>query len=281
MRLLMTLSLKSTAEIQLTELVSITNRAFDGYIGGQLVMEIPSLLSFVASEGTNLNLSRVVIRDGEEIGIALVARMGWSNRLVMMGIVPEAAGKGVGRWFMEKLIDEARERGDRHYELEVIEQNEPGVRLYTRCGFEVVQRLVGCSLDDAQGKPDERLAEVDLFEMARLMICHDDDDLPWQVAGPEIMRLGASYQAFRLGDAYAVLLDTQQGVVALRSVFVPTEARGQGQATRLMQALFYKCAGSRFYFPAICPEAVSEGFFEKLGFIRDTKISQFQMRLKL
>lgn len=277
----MTLSLKSAAEAELAELVSITNRAFDGYIGGQLAMDPSSLLSFVASEGTNLNLSRLVIRDGEGVGIALVARMGWSNRLVMMGIVPEAAGQGVGRWFMEQLIDEARERGDQFYELEVIEQNEPGMRLYSRCGFEVMQRLVGCSLDDAHGEADEGLTEVDPFEMGRLMIYHDDGTLPWQVAGPEMLRLGPSYQAFRLGDAYAALLDTRQGVVALRSIFVPPIARGHGHATRLMLALFHKCSGSRFYFPAICPEQVGEEFFCKLGFTRDTKITQFQMRLIL
>ena len=44
---------------------------------------------------------------------------------------------------MTTLIEQARERGDRLYDLEVIEQNPRAVRLYEGVGFKKLRRLVG------------------------------------------------------------------------------------------------------------------------------------------
>ncbi len=47
-----------------------------------------------------------------------------------MAIAPGARGQGIGLWCMDRLVDEARARGERSMVLEVIEQNDPAVRLY-------------------------------------------------------------------------------------------------------------------------------------------------------
>jgi GNAT superfamily N-acetyltransferase len=272
-------SLVNAAEIDPADLAELTNRAFDGYIGGQIQWAVPSFLNYVAGEGINLNLSRVAQRDGAHVGLALVARLGWTSRLALMGIVPEAAGQGVGKWFMGELIKEARERNDRRYVLEVIEQNEPGVRLYKGCGFLQVRRLCGYALQSPQADIITDLEMVNPYDVGRMLAFYDADDLPWQAAGPEVMRLGPPNEAYRLDDAYAVLVQTPDAIV-LRSLFVPPEYRKQGRATRLMQALFSKFNHRRWRIPAICPETIGDGFFAPLGFEKET-ISQFQMALDL
>ena len=73
---------------------------------------------------------------------------------------------------MARLIDEARARGERAMVLEVIQQNEPAVRLYTKCGFRTVRRLVGYVASpphdgDSRRAEQAALVEIDVRELAR------------------------------------------------------------------------------------------------------------------
>lgn len=52
----------------------------------------------------------------------------------------ELRGRGIGRALVEHLAGLARAAGCVHVELEVASQNAPAIRLYERCGFEVVGR---------------------------------------------------------------------------------------------------------------------------------------------
>jgi hypothetical protein len=65
--------------------------------------------------------------------------------------------------------------------LEVIEQNEPAVRLYQRSGFQTVavNRLHPHGFG-TQAK--EHVAEIDLREISRLIAQHGLTDLPWQIS---------------------------------------------------------------------------------------------------
>ena len=53
-----------------------------------------------------------------------------------IGIVPEARGRGWGRWLLESLMAEGRSQGWHAIYLEVRESNLAGRRLYERCGFQ-------------------------------------------------------------------------------------------------------------------------------------------------
>ena len=232
----------------------------------------------VRRDGVDMSESRILLSDDRPIGVALVARRGWTSRLAAMGIIMEARNKGAGNWAMGHLLDDARLRGDKEMVLEVIEQNEPAVHLYQKHGFEIVRRLVGYKLERPQATSNDELEEIDIREMGRLISLYGLPDLPWQLSGETIAHHASPSRAFMLGDAFVLVSNLGVEHVAVWSVLVKPEKRGQSQGPRVMRALFAKFPNKTWHIPALCPEEV--GFiFERVGMVRE-KLSQFQMSLK-
>jgi GNAT superfamily N-acetyltransferase len=164
--------------------------------------------------------------------------------------------------------------------LEAFEQNIPAVRLYQRIGFTIVQRLYGYSAQRLAGSPSSELAEVDIYEVCKLVVEHGEPSLPWQVSGTSIARLGSPYQAFQPHGAYAVFSDSGSENIVLRALFINPQFRRQGRATRLIHALAARYPNRKWSIPPLCPEAYGESFFEKRGFVR-AKLNQVQMECLL
>ncbi len=275
----MTLDLESVLDHGFDQAVDLLNRGFADYVI-PIELDAVELHRMVVHDGIDLSSSRVVHRDGQAVGIALIARRGWTARLAAMGLVPKARGAGIGSWLMGCLIDEARARGERAMVLEVVEQNTPAVHLYRKCGFRTVRRLVSYASfppHDAgeAASQDAGLAEIDVREFARLVSVHGLPDLPWQISGESLAHLGPPSVAHQLGDAYILLSDPEAPQIAVRALLVAPEARRQGQATRLLQALLARYAQKTWRVPALCPEEAG-GPFERVGFERGS-LSQFQM----
>src|SRR5688572_18155897 len=125
------------------DLVNVLNRGFEEYFV-PIQFNMSTLTNLLRKDGIDLLASKVLTVDRQPCGIALLARRGWTSRLAAMGVAREMRGKGAGSWFLEELIKEARQRGEREMVLEVIEQNEPAVNLYRKHGFESLRRLIGC-----------------------------------------------------------------------------------------------------------------------------------------
>jgi N-acetylglutamate synthase-like GNAT family acetyltransferase len=195
-----------------------------------------------------------------------------------MGIIPEAQNSGMGTWFMRQVIEQARAQGTRTLTLEAIEQNERAVKLYTHAGFRILRRLYGYrSVGIIWHAPE--LVEIDIYEAARHVIEHGLPDLPWQIAGTSLARLTPPNRAYRLDHAYAVISDPSCDTITLRSLFVQTPARLQGEATRLLGALFVTHPGKDWEIPPLSPEEY-DGFFVRRGFTR-LELHQVQMALYL
>lgn len=280
----MKLTVETAAQYDLAELATIMNRAFKDYVGGTANLTAETFAGFIGREGTDLSLSQVVLHEGKPVGFGFIAHQGWTSRLAGMGIVPEMTERGVGTWFMKQLISQARDRGDHRLVLEVIEQNPRGVRLYTGTGFKIVQRLYGYTAQPGDATPTPGwqavMDEVDVFDVAKVLTTYGPPDLPWQVSGSTIARLGPGYQAYRLGPAMAVISDPERELIALSTVVVPSMFKRQGHGSELVRTLMARHPGKTWKIPAICPESIGEGFFTKLGFERD-ELSQFQMELDL
>jgi GNAT superfamily N-acetyltransferase len=184
---------------------------------------------------------------------------------------------------MERIIAETRERGDREFVLEVIEQNEAGVRLYQKLGFESVRRLVGFTYDTRSSVTDSQQAptldELDLREMGRLILQFGLPDLPWQLSGETVAVMNPPARAYRNGPAYIAVSDPNAEHVVIWSLLVEPQARGNGLAVNLLKAVLANHPGKMWHVPAIWPEEFS-GIFEGAGFQRE-ELSQWQMRLKL
>jgi ribosomal protein S18 acetylase RimI-like enzyme len=276
----MNLELESVLDYSLDRAVDLLNRGFADYVV-PIELDAVELHQMVVQDGIDVSSSRVVYHDGQAAGIALIARRGWTSRLAAMALVPAARGAGVGSWLMDRLIDEARARGERAMALEVIEQNTPAVWLYRRSGFRTVRRLVGYAAspphDGVETGEDGHAAlhEIDIRELARNVNLGGLCDLSWQVSAESLALMGPPNVAYRLDEAFVLLSDPEASLVAVRALLVAPQARQQGQAMRLLRALLARYPRKTWRVPALCPEEAG-GPFERAGFERGS-LSQFQM----
>lgn len=232
-----------------------------------------ALLQLARTDSVDFAASRIVLRDGTPAGAALIARRGWTSRLAGMSLLPDARRQGIGRALVMHLLAEAKARGERAMVLEVIEQNEPAVRLYENCGFRKVRRLVGYAAEPAP-EPAEApsLEEIDLRAMAAFIV---RDDLPWQVSAENVANLTPPSRAFRLSGAVVAITPTASGDIAVRAVAESKSAPDTRAAAELLSALRRKFPGRRCEIKAVWPEELGE-IFSAAGFTR-TALTQWQM----
>src|SRR2546430_16100258 len=89
------MEIRSAALYPLSGLAELFTAGFAGYVI-PMKMSADTLAERVANEDIDLALSRVVVRGGEELGLALIARRGRESRLAAMGIRAEARSAGTG-----------------------------------------------------------------------------------------------------------------------------------------------------------------------------------------
>ena len=273
----MNLELRSLLDYGIPESLEILNLGFSDYFV-PIQMDLAHFYDLLRTNHVDLNLSQIVLNDNEAIGVALIARRGWSSRLAGMSIVPDHRGKGVGRYLLKQIVEKAKARGDRCLELEVIEQNEPAVELYRKSGFQILRRLLSYRLENPSGFKASPV-EIDIRELADLVNLSGLPNLPWQLSSENLSVMGPPHQAFKLASSYVAITDPSGESVVLRSLLTLPESRKKGQASRLLKALFAQYRGKTWVVPAIFPEEIG-GFFDALGFERQ-KLSQFHMELPL
>ncbi|NWF64523.1 MAG: GNAT family N-acetyltransferase, partial [Chloroflexi bacterium] len=260
-------SLIPASEYPIRFLAGLMTRSFEGYLVPINITE-SVLHTMLRRDGIDLTASRVLLKDDEPIGLAMIARRGWTSRLAAMGITSTARSGGVGTWAMEQLIAEAKGRGEREMLLEVIEQNTAGVKLYEKVGFKKMRRLVGYKLEKPQVETNIDVEEIDIRELARTVTYHGLKDLPWQLSGTTIMQHTPPSRAFKLNDAYCLISNPEAADIAIQSVLVKARSRGAGLSAVLMRALFAKFPNKVWHVSPIYPEEM--GFiFEHVGMERE------------
>lgn len=275
----MTLSFRPATEVTLPEMAALFTRAFDGYIGGTRTMLATDMSEFFAAGNVNLNLSQIALDGDQPVALGFVARQGGTSRLAAMGVDKQHHGKGIGKALLAELLTQARLRGDHTYLLEVFEQNVNAVKLYAGAGFEVIERLMGYRTSALDAARDPALEQIDTVEVARLVTYYGDPALPWQVAGPHLMRIGAPNVAFQLGHAYAMISNPEAASIRLHAFMTLPEHQRKGEATRLLKALAAKFPDKTWFMPAICPERYG-GLLLNLGFAQE-QLNQYQMKAAL
>ncbi|WKZ36435.1 MAG: GNAT family N-acetyltransferase [Anaerolineales bacterium] len=270
----MNLSLTPASDLPIATLAELMTCSFEGYLVPITITEAV-MHTMLRRDGIDLTASRVLMKDDEPIGIAFIARRGWTSRLAAMGIMSNARIGGVGTWAMEQLIEEARVRGEKEMVLEVIEQNTAGVKLYEKVGFTRIRRLVGYKLENPQVDKAHSLEEIDIRDLARQVTYHGMKDLPWQLSGTTIIQHTPPSRAFRLNDAYCLISSPDATDVAISSLLVKARSRGAGLSAVLLRALFAKFPNKVWHVSPIYPEEM--GFiFEQAGMERES-LSQWQM----
>jgi GNAT superfamily N-acetyltransferase len=272
------LELKTASTFSISQVADLLTRGFEGYFVPINISDA-ALHTMIRRDGVDLGESRVILKEAEPVGVALIARRGWTSRLAAMGILSHARGAGAGTWVMEQLVQEARTRGEKEMVLEVIEQNTAGVKLYQKTGFQALRRLVGYQLEDPTPGSKEQLEEIDIRELAKLVTAHGLKDLPWQLSGESIAHHTPPSRAFRLHDAHCLISNPESEQVVIWSVLVKAGSRGAGLSPVLMRAVFSRFPNRTWHVPALYPEEIS-AVFEEVGMQRE-EISQLQMTLKL
>jgi GNAT superfamily N-acetyltransferase len=264
------------------ELVDLLNRGFEEYFI-PIQFNADMFSNMLRKDGISLADSRVLMDGDQACGIGLIAsrRAIHASRVAAMGIAKERRGKGAGSWFMKKLIDDACGRGDREMVLEVIEQNEPAVKLYRKYGFESIRRLVGftCTGREAAGNEGSELHGISLREIGRLISQYGLPDLPWQLSGECITQMNPPPHAYHKGRAYIVISNPEAEHVVIWSLLVEPEVRGSGLGTDILKRVMAHHAGKTWHVPAIFPEEFGN-VFERAGFEKEN-LSQWQMKLSL
>ena len=159
-------------------------------------MDAATLETITAAWDVDLHRSRVALRDGEPVGFAYLAVRGDRSWIGGLGVVEGERRHGTGRALMEAVLAEAC--GD--VLLEVIDGNEPAIRLYEELGFEQVRTLEVWSLTAGAPASTATPAEPRLVEEAA----------PWQRERPSLdgasaLEVEGGAVVFRPGERVNVL----------------------------------------------------------------------------
>ncbi|HEJ7126602.1 TPA: GNAT family N-acetyltransferase, partial [Serratia marcescens] len=187
--------------------------------------------------------------------------------------------QGLGKALMQRLVADARHRGDRRLSLEVIEGNDAALALYHRAGLRIVRTLTGHQAPAEAPPGTAELQAVDPLTVSHRLTAEGATDLPWLIAPESLFKLPGKPQAYTLNrQAYAVVMPGAEHCW-LRLIYVPPQHRGQGHARALLAALQTRFAPLPLTANVVVPE-VAAPFFTHLGWRQDP-LRQFEMDMLL
>ncbi|HEY1391384.1 MAG TPA: GNAT family N-acetyltransferase [Ktedonobacterales bacterium] len=184
--------------------VEAFNRSFEGYFV-PMAHTADSLRALIEVNDVALAHSFVAVdeqgRPGGVVMLAIRESRGW---IAGMGLAPEWRGHGQAAPLMEAALTEATSLGLASVELEVLAQNTPARRLYTRLGFAEARSLAvftgplaeGATLAEEQPLVEEITVEQALSDFAAL---HQAPP-PWQRDHPSLAHMAPSLHASALMD---------------------------------------------------------------------------------
>lgn len=265
----------SLAGFGLERAADLLTRGFADYFV-RIPCTVPGLLEMARTDSVDLTASRVVVRGGAAVGAALIARRGWTSRLAAMALIPESRRQGVGRALVDRLLAEARSRGERTMVLEVIEQNDAATKFYETCGFRKIRRLMGFSAKlDLTGNPMPAVCEIDPREVAAALMTNGPADLPWQLSPETVAHLAPPAIGYRGSRAWLALSNPSGPQIGIRALVAERGGQGRGRAVELLQAVMAMHPGREWRISALWPEEFGEVFLAA-GFTR-AALSQWQM----
>jgi GNAT superfamily N-acetyltransferase len=212
------MTLVPASALTIDELSALFNAGYEGYVVPFRV-DAAQLGNMIAA--WHIDLARSRMSPGE--GVALLGIRGDRGWIGGLGVVPAARRHGLGRALMEAVLAD----GPPQVTLEVIEQNEPALRVYEQLGFERVRILEVWSLD----------AEVPQTDDVRDVVPAPagEADLPWQRAdeslrpGYERLEVDGGAAVIRgAGGTLSLLQLRAENGEAARALIAAARARGTG-----------------------------------------------------
>lgn len=194
--------------------VEAFNYSFEGYFV-PMTHTVDSLRMLMEVNDVSPEHSFVAVdSEGESGGIVMLAIRGARGWIGGMGLAAKWRGHGESAPLMQAALAEAGTLGLASVELEVLAQNTPARRLYTRLGFENVRTLAVFTglLADAMAAPGTPLPVHDIpveRALAEFAALHQVAS-PWQRDLPSLAHMAPSLRATALlnGEAMRASLVT-------------------------------------------------------------------------
>ncbi|GAA4013976.1 GNAT family N-acetyltransferase [Sphingomonas swuensis] len=119
---------------ELDEVMSVIERSFDPRFGEAWTRA--QCAGILPMSGVSLLLAR---SEDEPVGFSLSRRVADEAELLLIGVVPEARGRGIAGALVDRFVADSRAAGSSHLHLEVRDGN-PAVSLYRQHQFGVAGR---------------------------------------------------------------------------------------------------------------------------------------------
>jgi len=251
------------------------NHFYEGYVV-PVHLPVDAFAGMLRTDGVDLTQSYVALEDEEPVAMGLIARRDKISRLAAFAVDIKLRGKGIGKWFLGELLDEAKDRKDREMVLEVITTNDSAVKLYERSGFARKERLVGygfsASAEEPMGdnSPIAGLHEADMADLVAAILA-SGLEWPWQMSAETLAQMAWPNRAWQYESGYVCTSDLAKSVVLIRGL-----AGDENDLAGLMTALLKQFPGRSWRLLPVMPEGIYSGLFERLGFYTD-KLSQWKM----
>ncbi len=185
--------------------VEAFNRSFEGYFV-PMTHTVDSLRMLIEVNDVALAHSFVAVDEQGRLGgvvmLAIRRSRGW---IAGMGLAPQWRGRGQAVPLMEAALTEARTLGLAAVELEVLAQNTPARRLYTRLGFEEARSLAVFTGPLAEGsvqseEPSPTIEDVIVEQTLADFAALHQTPPPWQRDRPSLAHMAPSLHASALMD---------------------------------------------------------------------------------
>lgn len=131
----MTICLVDSGTDDLDDVMQVMTAAFDKRYGEAWTRS--QCAGILPMDGVRLVLARE--DDARPAGFSLYRTIGGDSELLLLAVVPESQGRGIGRALLRQFIDESKKKGVDNVHLEVRDGN-PAIHLYEAAGFEQVGR---------------------------------------------------------------------------------------------------------------------------------------------
>jgi ribosomal protein S18 acetylase RimI-like enzyme len=238
----------------LAGLAALFNAGYEEYFV-PLHVDEAALAYMVDAWDIDLARSRVALRDDEPVGIVNLGVRGDRGWIGGLGVVPSERRNGIGRALMEAVLAEA----PAHVTLEVLEQNEPAIRLYEELGFTRTRVLEIWSLTADVPAVEARSSEAQPLGQAGLPWQRADESLPGEFERVEV-------------DGAAALIR----VTGPRVGIAQLDARDADAAAELLAAA--RARGESVHFMNVPETDPASAAFRRLGGTLDLRQFEYELR---
>ncbi|QBP40515.1 GNAT family N-acetyltransferase [Paenisporosarcina antarctica] len=192
----MKLSYQLLSTMSFQDAHNLFNRGFEGYF-------VPMNLSFDAYitrlgiEGLSPELSVVAFHHGRPVGFVLQGIREVDGQMISWnggtGIIPEYRGKKLGLELMKEAESYLIKRGVSIATLEALSENKAAIKLYVKCGYEVVDDLYFLSSTGIAQSQMPSLGEYEIARLPAFQVIGSDlfsKLVPWQTDANSVSKLG-------------------------------------------------------------------------------------------